>query len=430
MKSQRVTFQGSLGHDLAARLDFEEERPKAWALFAHCFTCSKDLRAVGRIAKALVARGFGVLRFDFTGLGESDGEFGATNFTSNLDDLRAAIDWLRSEHQAPSLIVGHSLGGAAVLSMAGEVEECRAVATLGAPSTTEHILETLKAQAVKGEGPEDAGGSDEAVEVTLGGRSFRIQKQMFDDLENHRVLDAVGKLGKPLLICHSPFDDTVGIDHARDIYLAAKHPKSFFSLDHADHLLMNDPADAIWVADTLSSWASRYVELELEVGEEEPQAELLAVPGGTGLFDGELEPGHVEVVEKEGFAQHIVTAGGHRLVADEPKNVGGTDLGATPYDFLLTALGTCTNMTLRMYANHKSLPLDGVATRLSHERIHAEDCADCESEGGKVAEIRRTIVIDGDELDEAQRTRLMEIADRCPVHRTLTSEIKIRTERG
>ena len=426
MKSQRVTFSGSLGHDLAARLDFDGS-PVAWALFAHCFTCSKDLKAVGRISKALVVRGFGVLRFDFTGLGESGGEFGATSFTSNLDDLRAAVRWLRSEHAAPSLIVGHSLGGAAVLSMAGEVEECRAVATLAAPSTTEHILETLKAQSSD---PSD--GEDDTVQVTLAGRSFRIQKQMLDDLESHRVLDAIGELGKPLLICHSPLDETVGIDHAKEIFLAAKHPKSFFSLDQADHLLMNEPADARWVADTLASWASRYLDLD-DAEDADGQGMQAGMPAVLGTdvespFDDKLEKGQVDVVGRDGFAQTVVTADGHRLAADEPESLGGTDTGPTPYDFLLTALGTCTNMTLRMYADRKGWPLEGVASRLSHQRVHAKDCADCESEDGHVAEIRKELVIEGDELDDAQRERLLEIADRCPVHRTLNSEIKIRTE--
>lgn len=427
MKSQRVTFPGSLGHDLAARLDFEGS-PAAWALFAHCFTCSKDLKAVGRISKALVARGFGVLRFDFTGLGESDGDFGATSFTSNLDDLRAAVEWLRAERSAPSLMVGHSLGGAAVLSMAGEVDECRAVATLGAPSTTEHILDTLKAQAAD----LDEDGADETVEVTLAGRTFHIEKQMFDDLESHRVLDAVSKLGKPLLICHSPFDETVGIDHAKEIYLAAKHPKSFFSLDQADHLLMSDPTDARWVADTLASWASRYLDLDASESEDgqDMQAGMPAVPGNRAEspFDDALGRGQVDVLSEDGFAQAVITAGGHRLTADEPESVGGTDTGPTPYDFLLTALGTCTNMTLRMYADRKDWPLRGVASRLTHQRIHAKDCEDCTSEAGHVAEIRRELLLEGDELDDAQRARLLEIADRCPVHRTLSSEIKIRTE--
>ncbi|MDA8020356.1 MAG: bifunctional alpha/beta hydrolase/OsmC family protein [Thermoanaerobaculia bacterium] len=416
MKSQRVSFPGSLGHELAARLDTATDRPAAWALFAHCFTCSKDLKAVGRLSKALVGRGFGVLRFDFTGLGESGGDFGATSFTSNLEDLRIAVDWLRREHAAPSLLVGHSLGGAAILSMAGEVEECRAVATLGAPSTTRHILETLRAQV-----PEIEGDGTQAVQVTLAGRSFQIQKQMLDDLESHRVVDAVRRLGKPLLVCHSPRDETVGIDHAKEIFLAAKHPKSFFSLGEADHLLMKDPADARWVADMLASWASRYLDAEpLDPSKAEPDSP----------FDQPLEAGEVQVVGRAGFVQDVTTADGHRLRADEPTSLGGTDTGPNPYDFLLTALGTCTNMTLRMYADRKGWPLEGVASRLSHRRVHARDCEDCESEDGMVAEIRRVLAIEGDALDDDQRQRLMEIADRCPVHRTLTSEIKIRTEPG
>lgn len=413
MKSEKISFPGALGHELTARFDRPDGGIRACALFAHCFTCSKDLKAVTRIARALVERGIAVLRFDFTGLGESHGDFAETDFTSNLDDLRAAVEFMRVEYRAPQLMIGHSLGGAAVVSMAAEVEECRAVVTLGAPSTTEHLRETLLSAA-----PELEDDSEEA-EVRLAGRLFRIQRRMIDDLAEHRVLDAASKLGKALLILHSPIDETVSVSHAAALYQAAKHPKSFVSLDDADHLLLRNARDAAYVADVLSAWASRYVELSGEAeADKVQQAVSLSMPRG-----------EVRVVGGGTLEQQVmIGGGGHHLVADEPENYGGGDRGPTPYDLLLAGLGTCTNMTLRMYAERKKWPLEGVDTVLRHEKIHAKDCHDCETESGKVDVIEREIELQG-ELDEAQLERLMEIADRCPVHRTLTSETVIRSRR-
>ena len=406
IKSERVTFPGALGHELAARLDRSPEAPQACALFAHCFTCSKDLKATARISRSLVERGIAVLRFDFTGLGESQGDFAATNFSSNLEDLEAAVDYLRRRHQAPKLLIGHSLGGAAVLAMAERVPEAAAVATLAAPSDPKHLSDGILRSA-----PELAG--KEEAEVVLAGRPFRIRRQLLDDLSNQGVLDAVRRLDRALLILHSPIDEVVDIDHARKIYQAARHPKSFVSLDNADHLLLRDPADARYVAEVLAAWAGRY--LGSQASETAPAAE-----------EGSLEHGEVRVSGgAKGYRQRV-RAGRHELAADEPLSVGGTDAGPNPYDYLLAALGTCTNMTLRMYADRKAWPLAGVETTLRHSKIHAKDCEECESESGKIDIIEKEIELRG-ALSEEQRARLLEIAGRCPVHRTLLSETLIRS---
>jgi putative redox protein len=376
-------------------------------LFAHCFTCSKDLLAVTRISHALVDRGIAVLRFDFTGLGESEGDFAETNFSSNLDDLLTAADYLRQNHRAPQLLIGHSLGGAAVLAVAAKVPECRAVATLGAPSNTSHLRHSLLRSNPELENADE-------VEVQLAGRPFRIRREFLDDLAADHVEKAVHKLGRALLVLHSPVDEVVNIDHARKIYQAALHPKSFISLDKADHLLLKNPADAHYVAEVLAAWANRYLELE-PPGEPPTAAE-----------PAQLAPGEVRVVGgPHGLGQDIF-AGRHRLRADEPTSVGGKDTGPTPYDLLLASLGSCTSMTLQMYANRKGWNLTGVDVKLLHQKIHARDCEECETEGGKVDRIDRTLEIQGD-LDDSQRNRLLEIADRCPVHRTMTSETVIHT---
>jgi putative redox protein len=404
MRGERLRFRGSQGSELVGRLERPAGEASAFVLLVHCFTCSKDLKALGWISRTLVERGLAVFRFDFTGLGESEGDFARTDFSSNLEDLALAGDFLRERYEAPRVLVGHSLGGAAVLAAAArEFPEAVAVATVGAPSDTEHLGRILLARAPELETAGEA-------EVSLGPGRFRIRRQLLEDLREQRMAEHVASLGRALLVLHSPVDEVVGIDHARRLFETARHPKSFVSLDGADHLL-TDPLDARYVAEVLAAWAGRYVEKRApEVEEREvegPQGQVTVMGGGVG----------------EGFAQEVV-ARDHRLRADEPVHLGGTDTGPTPYDLLLAALGTCTSMTLRMYAERKKWPLAGVRVSLSHSRVHAEDCADCEGDGSRIDRIERVIRVLGD-LDEEQCRRLLEIADRCPVHKTLQGQIDI-----
>jgi putative redox protein len=398
-----VRFPGSLGATLAARLDLPPVKPAAFALFAHCFTCSKDTLAASRISAALTGRGVAVLRFDFTGLGGSEGDFANTNFSSNVADLVAAASWLREQHEPPRLLIGHSLGGAAVLAAAREIPEAAAVATIGAPFEPAHVKHLLAPALSE---IETAG---EAT-VELAGRKFRIQKQFLDDIGRRNSREAIGNLRKALLIFHSPRDTTVSIDNAAQIFMAAKHPKSFVSLDDADHLLTRRE-DASYVAAVLAAWASRYI------GAPVMEAQPIRAD----------EPGIVTVAEtRAGKFTQAITVGKHRLFADEPVSAGGTDIGPSPYDLLLAGLGACTSMTLRMYADLKQLPLNKVTVRLRHEKLHAQDCAECDTKEGKIDRIEREIELEG-KLDDAQRTRLLEIANKCPVHRTLHSEVWIPT---
>jgi uncharacterized OsmC-like protein/pimeloyl-ACP methyl ester carboxylesterase len=401
--TQRLQFSGHSGATLAARLDFPNGPLRAYALFAHCFTCSKDLAAARRIAAELVREGIAVLRFDFTGLGSSEGEFASTNFSSNVADLLSAADYLRQHYQAPSLLVGHSLGGAAVLAAAADIPEVRAVATIGAPSDVGHVLKNF------GTSLEEIEKSGSA-EVDLAGRKFLVRKQFVEDARAQRIKDAVASLKKPLLILHAPRDETVGIENATEIFLAAKHPKSFVSLNQADHLL-NNPEDAAFAGRIISGWLSRYLAAD--------------APQGTGPIE------HVRVTETgEGKFQNSVQAGRHRLFADEPENVGGLDSGPSPYDFLSIALGTCTAMTLRLYADHKKLTLGRIGVDVSHAKIHAKDCEECtESErsgDGRIDHFERVISVDG-EVSEALRAKIAEIAGKCPVHRTLEAVAKVKT---
>lgn len=398
--AEKIEFPGALGSKLSGICERPVGEVRAYALFAHCFTCSKDLKAVTRLSQELTERGIAVFRFDFTGLGESEGDFADTNFSSNLEDLIAAADHMREQYQAPRILIGHSLGGSAALAVAKLIPEVQAVATIGAPSDTLHLGDSLAAQA-----PELQ--EQDETEIKLAGRPFKIRRQLLDDLASHTLEDHISNLGKPLLVMHSPVDETVDIDHARKIYQAAKHPKSFVSLDDADHLLLKNPRDAIYAAEVLAAWASRYA---------------LSAPESVQT---EASEGEVIVEGANGFRQ-LINASGHTLIADEPASVGGTNAGPTPYGLLLASLGACTSMTMRMYANLKKMPLDRVVVSLKHDKIYAADCADCESTKSKVDEITRTITIYGD-LGEAERQKLMEIADKCPVHRTLHSEVKVRT---
>jgi uncharacterized OsmC-like protein/fermentation-respiration switch protein FrsA (DUF1100 family) len=403
MPTERFQFTGEGGHQLAAALDLPEREPIAYALFAHCFTCGKDVLAAKRIAAALAAKGIAVLRFDFTGLGSSEGDFANSTFSSNVADLVRAAGHLRETRKAPSILIGHSLGGAAILAAAAQIPDAKAVVTIAAPSDPAHVtgLFADKIDDIKKHGK---------VEVQLAGRPFNIKREFLDDIAEHGLMAHVKSLHKALLVMHSPTDDTVGIDNATHIFVAAKHPKSFVSLAGADHLL-SGRRDASYVADVIAAWAERYVDPALP----EPAA-----------ASGEA-PRQVVVRETRiGKFQQTVSVGPHQMLADEPVAAGGEDSGPGPYDFVLAGLGACTSMTMRMYADRKSLPLQRVTVTLKHSKIYAQDCAECETREGMLDQIDRVISMEG-ALDAEQRKKLMEIADKCPVHRTLTSEIHIVT---
>ncbi len=403
VRSRKIEFPGSLGALLAARLDLPAGGPRAYALFAHCFTCSKDVFAASRIAAQLAGHGIATLRFDFTGLGASEGEFANTHFSSNVDDLVAAADWLRSQHQAPLLLIGHSLGGAAVLAAASRIPEVKAVATIGAPADADHVIQNFGASVDEIERAGEA-------EVSLAGRTFTIRKSFLDDVRATTLREHIATLKRALIIFHAPLDGTVGIDNASAIFSAAKHPKSFVSLDGADHLLTRRE-DAMFVADALSAWANRYVPTP-----ERPQ------PAGEGI---------VRVRETgNGKYQQDIVVDGHHLLADEPSFAGGDGTGPSPYDYLSAALGACTAMTLRMYADFKKLQLGRVTVDVSHGKVHAEDCADCgEGRTGKIDRFERVISVEG-EVAPDLREKLVEIAGKCPVHRTLEAEAVVVTRIG
>lgn len=405
-RSEKVTFTGGAGETLAARLDLPEGAPRAYALFAHCFTCSKDVFAAARVAGGLTAHGIAVLRFDFTGLGASEGEFANTNFTSNVADLVAAAAFLGENYSAAQILIGHSLGGAAVLAAAARIPQAAAVVTINAPHDPSHVAGHFHAAM-------DEINAEGAAEVSLGGRPFTIKKQFLDDISAQHLDEAIANLDRALLVFHGPRDEIVGIDNAQQIFQAAKHPKSFISLDDADHLL-HRKEDAFYVADVIAAWSDRYISADKKDQSAQdfshyPQAgagEIVVTESGQGTY-----------------TQAVSIGGRHWITADEPEDAGGNDLGPSPYDLLLAGLGACTAMTLRMYAARKKWPLTRVSVRLSHKKIHAEDCAECETRSGKIDNIDREIEITGD-LDRESRERLLEIADKCPVHRTLHSEIR------
>ena len=396
---KKVEFQSN-GITLSGALETPESSVRCYALFAHCFTCGKDVAAASRIARALTREGIAVLRFDFTGLGNSDGDFANTNFSSNLQDLLAAAAFLRENHEAPALLIGHSLGGAAVLAMAADVPEVKAVVTIGAPYRADHVEHNFAASM-------DEIQETGQAEVSLGGRKFTIQKQFLDDLERHQEVN-LGKLRKALLVMHSPVDATVNIREAEKIYVEAKHPKSFVSLDDADHLLTRK-ADSEYVAITIASWASRYL------------------PAVEPVRPQDVGQGHLLVEEKNHKFTQQVYSDSHHWLADEPQSVGGDNAGPDPYEHLLAALGACTSMTLRMYAGRKSLPLEHVQVELRHSRDYNKDCGNCDEKPTQIEVINRSVTLVGD-LTAEQRERLLQIADRCPVHRTLHSELRVDTK--
>jgi uncharacterized OsmC-like protein/fermentation-respiration switch protein FrsA (DUF1100 family) len=401
MQSKKVSFPNDNGETLAGILDLPPGEPRAFALFAHCFTCSKNLKAATNISRAMTDTGIAVLRFDFTGLGQSEGAFEDASFSSNVADLLSAVAWLEAEHLAPQILFGHSLGGTAILQAAPSIPSAVAVATIASPFDPAHVAHLFRES-------EDELREKGIAEVQLGGRPFRVKEQFLDDLSQHDLPAAISGLRKALLVMHAPLDAVVEVDNASLMFAAAKHPKSFVSLDKADHLLSCDD-DSRYVGQMLASWSAHYL------APDEPHDALEPVAGAV-----------VARTFIDGFRTDVV-AGNHSFVADEPLSVGGSDLGPTPYDLLSAALATCTTMTLKMYASLKKFDLTSVRVEVSHGKIHAEDCGDCDGASGKIDEFQRVLALHGD-MTEEQRQRMLEIADRCPVHKTLHGEIKVRTK--
>ncbi|MEM9856289.1 MAG: bifunctional alpha/beta hydrolase/OsmC family protein [Bacteroidota bacterium] len=397
MNSKKISFNNGAGEPLSANLEMPlMGRPTAYAVFAHCFTCSKNLSAVINISRSLTQSNIAVLRFDFTGLGNSSGDFSDTNFSSNIEDLHAAYDFLRENYEAPSIIIGHSLGGSAVLAAAGGMPHIKSVVTIGSPSDPLHVKHLLA------EGLDEIKKKGQTT-VSIGGRPFKMKKQFLDDLAKNDLKAILGSLGKSLLILHSPQDEIVAIENARKIYEGAMHPKSFVTLDGADHLLSNKE-DSLYVGQIIASWATRYINMETQ----------------------EVTVSDKEVMSRtgdDGFTTEL-RAGRHSFIADEPASVGGKDLGPTPYDYLIAALGACTSMTLRMYADRQKWALEEAVVHLKHDKIHEEDCENCENSSAKIDQIEREIELIGN-LSVAQREKLLEIADKCPVHKTLHNEIRV-----
>lgn len=400
MRSKRVQFSNSEGHKLTGRMVLPlDKKPTDFAIFAHCFTCGKDLKAEQSLSLALSQKGIGVLRFDFTGLGQSEGDFAASNFSSNVADLNAAADFLKENYKAPSLMIGHSLGGTAVIMAGSKMESVKAIATIGAPCEPDHVLRLMheNLEEIKEKG---------SATVDLGGREFEIQKHFVEDLENHgmqRVL--MGMKDKALLIMHSPQDTTVEIENARFIYEGAHHPKSFVSLDGADHL-MSKKADAEYAGAMIGAWVERYLERLEEDSLKTDEEVVVRLDDGPFLTE--------------------ILAGKHHLLADEPGEVGGTELGPTPYELLAAGLGACTAMTIKMYTDRKEWPLEQVQVHLSYDNDYAEDCQHCEDESRRIGKFKRIVEVRG-ELSDKQKKRILEIANKCPVHKTMTQGVEVES---
>lgn len=387
---------------MVGRLELPVNRhPHNFVIFAHCFTCTKNLSAVRNIAKALTSNGFGVLRFDFTGLGESEGDFENTNFSGNVEDLIAAADYLKENYSAPTLLVGHSLGGVAVIFAASQIPSIKALSTIGAPSDITHVQKLLKS------GLEEIEENGKAF-INLSGRDFTIKKQFLDDLETRPLTVILNRLRKPLLILHSPQDQTVGIKNAEEIYVAAHHPKSFISLDGSDHLLSNK-TDSQYAGEVISGWAKRYLNIDPQHDEPKTKHQVVA-----------------SLDREDGFTTQM-KVGNHYMIADEPTDVGGNDFGPSPYELVSAGLSACTAMTVQMYAKRKGWQIDNIEVHTSYSRSHAADCEDCETNSTKIDTFHRQIKLTAN-LDEKQRKRILEIADKCPVHKTLHSETQVITK--
>ncbi|MGB5982385.1 MAG: bifunctional alpha/beta hydrolase/OsmC family protein [Nonlabens sp.] len=401
MNFEKIEFINSNGYQLSGRLELPvNSKPHNYAIFAHCFTCSKNFSATRNISRALTTAGYGVLRFDFTGLGDSEGDFSDTNFSGNVEDLLAAIDYLTKHYKAPTLLIGHSLGGAAVIYASAKASSIKAIATIGTPSDTKHVKHLFNDQL------ETINTEGEAT-VQLSGRSFHIKSQFLDDLNEQKITQTLKDTKKPILIAHSPQDGTVGISHAEKLYHAAMHPKSFVSLNGADHLLM-DKADSNYIGKVIAQWASRYLDIP------EPEDIKTKHQVAAGLDNTEK------------FTTQI-KAGRHYFIADEPTNYGGNDFGPTPYDLISAGLAACTVMTIQMYARRKKWVVENVQCEVSYNKQHKEDCEDCEDKMAKIDTFTREISFEGD-LTQEQLDKLMTIADKCPVHKTLHSTAQILTK--
>ncbi|WP_120500461.1 alpha/beta fold hydrolase [Roseovarius sp. EL26] len=403
MPTERFTFTGHAGHELAARLDLPEGQPLATALFAHCFTCSKDIPAARRVSARLAGAGIAVLRFDFTGLGHSKGEFENTSFATNINDLLLAAEALSARGMAPGMLIGHSLGGAAVLGAARKIDSVKAVATIGAPFDPGHVTHNFGDALKKIE-------ADGAAEVILGGRPIRIGQGFVENVKAENLTDDIANLDRALLVLHAPLDATVSIENAAEIFKTAKHPKSFVTLDNADHLI-TDAADAEYAAEVIAAWGARYLQLL-------PPAPPPGAPEGIV---------RVSEADPKGFLHDVNSGPKHHALADEPVAYGGTDQGMTPYGFLSAGLGACTSMTIRMYARRKGWPLEHVSVEVNHNKVHAQD-ANARNDA-QADKFTRVIHLKGP-LSKDQRTKLLEIADKCPVHRTLERSSVVETRMG
>ncbi len=401
MQANKVFFKNNKGIELSGHLDLPaDQQPHNFVLFAHCFTCNKNFNAVRNVSLALSKQGFGVLQFDFTGLGASKGDFADTNFSGNVDDLLAAAQFLAKEYQSPSLLIGHSLGGAAAILAASQLDSVQAVATIAAPATPQHVAHLFQNSL------EEINQTGKAL-VSIGGRPFTIKKQFLDDLSEVSFPKILGKLRKSLLILHSPQDSIVGIENASELFIKAHHPKSFISLDGADHLL-NKEEDSLYAGDVIASWAKRYLPTQ-----EKPEITTVHQV--------------VALLQKDNAFTTTLKAGDHYLTADEPTSINGNNFGPTPYELVVSGLAACTAMTIKMYAVRKEWPLEDVEVHITYKKDHAEDTLNQEDKGARIDVFEREIKLTGN-LNPKQRERMLEIANKCPVHKTLHSEVVVRTK--
>ncbi len=403
MNTLQLKIENRKGLKLRAYLELPaNQKPNHFAIFAHCFSCNSNFSAVRNISRSLSNHGFGVLRFDFTGLGRSEGEFAESHFSANVEDLLDVSNYLEKHYKAPSLLVGHSLGGAAVIVAGSKLNSIKAIATIGAPATVGHVTHlfshAIEEVAQKGE-----------VEVKIGGRPFKINEEFVANFSKTNLPKITKELRKPILVMHAPFDKVVGIDNAHEIYHNAMHPKSFISLDDADHLLTK-PTDSIYVGNMIGTWVDKYFPPE--------DNKMIAT-------EGEQLVGHLNILE-DNFTTSIQTKK-HSFIADEPASIGGDDFGPSPYDYLSASLAACTVMTLKMYAQRKQWDLQEVFVYITYSKKHSDEL-DINIETTKqIDHLNKKLKFIGN-LDEKQKQRLKEIASKCPVHKTLITTTIIDTE--